>query len=211
MSNVLTDASLPWPALDTLLNKTSPSSRYPTGFPEEYSRALAVTLAWSVLQLHGTGWLPEHWSKNSVHFRRTGDSEEPYVVAAFNESLSETCRRSEFGPNPYLVGLGIVLLELAQQVTFESWVSPNHDIPAYDDNIRKACLGGLWVDQARSNKIISKRYADVVKRCLWGCASQGQISHTIDSLQLWHTVYFEILQPLRDELSSATDDLLLEV
>jgi hypothetical protein len=169
-----------------------------------------VILASSVLQLHGTGWLPEDWSKNSVHFRRTFESEEPYAFAAFDASLRETSRTSQLGPNPYLVGLGIVLLELAQQLTFESWVChQNYELPAHNDNIRKAYLGDLWADHARSNKIISNRYAGVVKRCLWGCASQRQIAQTIDSFQLWHTVYFEIFQPLREELSKATDDLLL--
>ena len=209
-SNVLTNASLPWPTLDTLLDKTSPSSRYPTGLAQEYSHGLALTLASSVLHLHGTGWLPEHWSKNCVHFRRTLDSEEPYVVAAFNASLCETSRRSQLGPNPYLVGLGIVLLELAQQATFESWVCHKYDIPADDDNLRKAYLGDLWADQACSNHMISERYMGVVKRCLWACGSPCQVSQTVDSLQLWQTVYFEILQPLRDELSRRTDNLSLE-
>jgi hypothetical protein len=211
-SNVLPEIGVPLPTLETLLDKSWPSSPFPTGLSRESTLSLAMTLTSSVLQLHETGWLPEHWCKNRIHFRRVLDVEEPYVIGAFNGLAGETSKTSEWGPNPYLVNLGIVLLELAEQLTFESWADTrNYGIPADNDNIRQACLGDTWAEQALSNKVISPRYAAIVKRCLWGCAGHRQVSQTVDSFELWHTVYFEVFEPLREELERAAENLLLEV
>lgn len=153
-SNVVLDANLPWDTLETLMDKTSLSSRYPTGLAEDYRRTLAVTLASSVLHLHGTGWLPEHWSKSCAHFPRTIDGEIPYVMAVFNASFCDIGKRSQFEPNPY--GLGIALLELAQQVTFEDWVRCNYDIPRANDNLQKAYLREIWTRQVLADRIIRR-------------------------------------------------------
>jgi hypothetical protein len=207
---VSVDPTVPWPTLETILDKTSPSSPYPTGLSREFSLGLAVTLASSVLQLHETGWLPEHWCKTCISFRHALDIEEPYIAARVNVPLHQS--QTQLGPNPYLVGLGIILLELAEQLPFETWMrkSTIQELPPDNDNIRKAMLGDIWVQQALSRKIISRRYADVVQRCLWGCASRGQVGQTIDNSHLWHSVYFEILELLRDELARSSEYLELE-
>jgi len=89
---------------------------------------LAVLLASSVMQLHGTGWLKEFWSSKDIFFEGEGNDSEharldqPLVRGMFNTPHDIDTRMEDDGDdgvsaiilfaNPELFSLGIVLIEL---------------------------------------------------------------------------------------------------
>lgn len=93
---------------------------------------LARTLALSVLRFHSTPWISEVWSSNDIRFLGFDDPtspprplESPFVNVPLSE-LQATQRlepvssgASSLASNPALFNLGVVLIELAYNNTFE--------------------------------------------------------------------------------------------
>lgn len=86
---------------------------------------LAVNLAASLLQYNLTPWLRRCWTKNAVHFfvqTRTVsgiDVEHPLIIKHFSDQANEI---PENDPELALMELGIMLLEIWDMRTFESWL-----------------------------------------------------------------------------------------
>ncbi|KAL9133434.1 MAG: hypothetical protein Q9175_005386 [Cornicularia normoerica] len=90
---------------------------------------LAVNLAASLLQYNLTPWLRRCWTKNAVHFfvqTRTVsgiDVEHPLIIKHFSDQANEILNEiPENDPELALMELGIMLLEIWDMRTFESWL-----------------------------------------------------------------------------------------
>jgi hypothetical protein len=91
---------------------------------------LALTLAYSVLQLHDTPWLPRAWNTEHVFFLRdhVGDTipSHVYVSQTFTSAPRNNMTVDHPGliPNRIVFTLGVALLELAYGSSILSFVKP---------------------------------------------------------------------------------------
>lgn len=104
----------------------------------EHRCHLALKLAPSVMQLHDTPWLTNHWGKEDIPFTRYAngkiDFNSPLIRRTFGSvdttgalTASGAPVISADGSIPCLFSLGIVLLELSYRQTFESLKNQNED------------------------------------------------------------------------------------
>lgn len=85
-------------------------------------RLLAVTLANTVLQFSEGPWLNKKWDKNHISFFETAqnliDFERPYLTTRFQQDTPDNGKEESafqsIHPNPSLLALGILLLEIDQ-------------------------------------------------------------------------------------------------
>lgn len=181
------------------------------------SLCLATKLASSLLQLYATPWLPQNWYENSVQFllhKTRLDADEAYVVISL-EGLSETPRSTTKSDslNPYLVGLGIILLELSEGKSFAQWVSERKDISVQTSDIQdKASVAWKWAKEDARLRCGGPVYRKVIERCL-GCSftSTHPLNHqTLDSAHLREAIYDDVVHPLEKIFNAFTNPLELE-
>jgi hypothetical protein len=177
-------------SLEHLLKERS--RYYPTGLTRVQSLSLAVSLVFSVLQFRGTPWLSGDWGKRSIYITRSYDIAQPYILPTVG---LESPERRNTGPNPYLLNLGIILLELSQNRSFEDWL---HDrgCEAPKDACEKLFMASEWLLENKTRHVVSPRYADVVEQSLLRLGSPSLGDGT------WEAVYKRILQPLKEELAT---------
>ena len=176
---------------------------------------LAVNLASSLLQLHGTPWLSETWCNKCIYFSRLINIEQPYVMLKFgSSSQSETCYPA-FGPNPYLVALGIVLLELWERRSFDDWTKSrsNNSLPENHTLMDRAVAGIEWLRTAVTYPMAdNEEYAKVVQRCLYSSLEPVQPSRELTNQGFHEAVYNQIVAPLeRLYLTVTTTQLPMKV
>ena len=95
---------------------------------------LSFNLASSLLQLYSTPWLTESWTKQNICFWRVPPSlqanniilafepDRPFIVHKFS-GVPAAGQAREVDARDQLLNLGIILLEIRHQMSFESWVS----------------------------------------------------------------------------------------
>ena len=99
-------------------------------FRQEQRSRLGLKLASSVMQLHTTEWLTDHWNKHDILFLRSLDGkvdfDSPFIRRSFGTRNMNLASKSESVPKlhfnasiPCLFSLGIVLLELWYRGLFE--------------------------------------------------------------------------------------------
>jgi len=161
--------------------------------------SLAVNLASSLLQLHATPWLQENWCDKSIYFPRARDVRRPYVVVQSNQSLTTPEPRPAFGPNPYLLSLGIVLLELSERKPFSQWIQEMGYSEVSDNVLEKARIAWEWFDAAYGN--MSEEYARAVEHCLSSVFVALQHKKTLTDEGFRDAVFRDIVQRLEREYS----------
>lgn len=176
-------------SLEYLLSQSARSTRYqPKGLDKRACLFLAANLASAILQLHATSWLPENWSSSSIYFPRPVNFQKPYVMVNLDSSVSH--RPPVIFVNPYLVALGITLLELSERTSFIKWSGA--EIP--EDVTAKAALAWEWLDNVSGN--MSVDYASAVQLCLKSPLTPGQTKLSLDHEEFRDEVCREIVQRL---------------
>lgn len=164
---------------------------------------LAVNLASSLLQYNLTPWLRQCWTKNAVHFfvqtrTVTGiDVEHPLIIRHFGDQASEILEElPENDPELALMELGILLLEIWNMRTFESWLrSAGHvlDKSQVQDRFIRLRYSIAWF-QSLKGKLLPN-YQRVVGICLR--PSVFDLFHTSwEDKDFRMAVYREIIEPL---------------
>ncbi|KAJ5176078.1 uncharacterized protein N7482_001955 [Penicillium canariense] len=181
-------------------------------FRQEHRCRLGLKLASSVMQLHETQWLTNHWNKSDISFTRdsTGriDFNNPLIRRTFGSKTntepflaSRVPQIRADGSIPCLFSLGIVLLELSYRQTFESLKDPKENLlpPEYAD---------LVTGRRLVNSIdCSPNFKKVMKRCISG------LDPAFDSLaedSLRDEVEEKIVQPLEEDLKFYCDKDFVE-
>lgn len=195
------------PSLETVISENSRSAYFPTGLTREECLCLAVNLTSSVLQLHGTPWLPETWCNKCIYFARPVDVEQPYVMISFGGSLSVHKNKTSFGINSYLVGLGIILLELSENRSLHDWLKDRNDNTLPETILDKFVLGRKWLADAVGRKKMSDQYASVVQLCLNSTFDPVPSSTELDDEGFRKAVYDQILLPLGREYVNVKEKL----
>lgn len=129
---------------------------------------IGLTLASSYLQLHSTQWLKSQWNKSDILFPRCGDNvavEEPFVSRGLSTGMLDgSMPASSHG----IVSLGIMLLELAFNMTLEEYDCDGKYVsPEGKRDAQLTWLAAVnWSNSAAEDAGID--FADAVKWCLQG-------------------------------------------
>lgn len=195
-------------SLENILHRTPKSTQRSKGLKKSQRLYVAVILASSLLQLHATPWLPESWCNKSIYF--PVDVEQPYVIIKFDESLALSPTTHTNFLNPYLVALGIILLELSEGISFLEWVSGRNDISLQtDDILNKADVASKWLEESKDAKHMSEAYAEVVRLCL-ECSFmpvQPKSQRTLSNERFREEVYRDVVQQLEKVYETFTNPL----
>ena len=164
---------------------------------------LAVNLASSLLQYNLTPWLRKCWTKNAFHFfvqTRTVsglDIEHPLIMREFSDETDGVLNElPENDPELALMELGILLLEIWNMTTFESWLeTAGHlmDIRQVQDRYIRLRYSIEWF-QSQKGKLLPN-YQKVVGICLR--PSVFDLFNTSwEDNDFRMAVYSEIVEPL---------------
>ena len=164
---------------------------------------LAVNLASSLLQYNLTPWLQRCWTKNAVHFfvqTRTVsgvDIEHPLIMRYFSDQTTEILNEHpENDPELALMELGILLLEIWNMRTFESWLKASGhvvDTSQVQDKYFRLRYSIEWF-QTLKGKLLPN-YQRVVGICLRPSAFDP-FNTSWEDEDFRTAVYSEIIEPL---------------
>ena len=161
--------------------------------------SLSLTLTSSLLQLCSTSWLSAFLSKERICFFRTRASpNEGFVIDADHPFI--TYRKEASDPSPrdchvkrQLLELGILLLELWHDISFESWAAETNSVPGSSYGTRYESVVS-WL--RRSAEDILPSYHDVVLRCI-ECAFPTEWSYqNWQDQTLRKAICEEVIRPL---------------
>jgi hypothetical protein len=187
----------------------SPSPHQSKGLKPRQCITLAVTLASSLLQLHATPWLPEDWCNTSIYFPLNGD--QPYVKILLQPLPALLPPVQDHYLNPYIVHLGIVLLELSQGKLFAEWVHGRNDITLRPNDIKdKASAALKWLKEGAIFKNVGEAYPQVVELCLECSFSPVQSQNTLSNEKFRSLVCRDVVEKLEDIYRTVTDPLKLK-
>lgn len=165
---------------------------------------LALILAYSLLQLCGSPWLNEPFSKEQITFFKSADEldyDRPYISTRFDESTTAAKRpdMNRLHRNPSILSLGILLLELHKERPIEAYRKPDDLINGTQVNVN---TDYTVVDrEVKKLKDCSLDYQEAIQACLdmpW--KPTGRIS--MDDPATRNGVYDCIIRPLEDELKN---------
>ncbi|MCJ1307423.1 hypothetical protein MMC25_001069 [Agyrium rufum] len=170
------------------------------------SRALAVVLAHAILHYCEGPWVSQTWNKEHVNFFATVDGPDlmrPYLATQFEAptSRSEEASDSIYShPNPALLALGILLLELYLSKPIESlW--------EFDDT--EDGMEGVNTNWITAEKQLEKMgddlyegYRNAIQACLNINYADREDSLSLDDEGFRNLVYERVVVPLEDELDN---------
>jgi hypothetical protein len=136
---------------------------------------LAKELATAVLQFHATPWLKGSWSSSDVYLHRV-DPKTFQAISHINELYLNVSVRGLDGTisgasvmqsrtlirNPFLFGLGVMLLELAHEAPLRS-LRKAADAAANDQNTEYYTADRVRLSVSR---LLGGRYAEVARKCI---------------------------------------------
>ena len=168
---------------------------------------IAVTLASSILQLHGTSWLGPQWSSKDIVFHEkinqaSGPSYSyPYISWKLCKtsngilgSFDTPSRRDRMVRIEVLCALGLTLIELCFGKTLAEMRVPEDGDP-----------NGTMTEMATAYRLsdsvyyeMGVSYGDAVRRCLYQPFDVRDMS--LDNEELQEKVFDEIVTPLNNDL-----------
>lgn len=171
---------------------------------------LAVILASSVLQLHKTPWLNDHWSADNIFFVTRGQDivyKHPFVSQCF-KGIETRSQRQYIPPvlrsvikNQSLYALGILLIELKYKKPIHELHVPE-DGPLSDDPVTAVLTefntADRLVDQLYGE--VGRFYGDAVRRCIR--CEFGQMSSSLDDVDFQIAVYQGVVSLLLQNYDS---------
>ena len=177
--------------------------------------SLALTLASTLIQLIMTPWLDTIWSKDSIRFSvkaSTGDQKldardidlshvdlnHPLVTKGFSDAaptLPPPVDRSE--PRRMILELGIILLELLCERTFEDYLSAiGYDSANRHTYQHRRIVAQLWLDESEAHLL--PRWYKVTARCIQ-CSFDNVPANPQWDKGLFKGFVQGVIEPLREE------------
>jgi hypothetical protein len=191
------------------------------GFPTEQRLRLALSVASSVLYLHGTDWLKAHWTSRDILFIQRHDGDvvyEPFVGQVFELRANKTASRAHLRwpqiMEPSIFALGLFLIELAYGQSWECLrqaVLPDNVIWENERLLVDLAAANAILAQANDEKALPQHrpfhregpcYLEAVRNCISGDFGQSVTSLADDIFR--DAVYQNIVCNLQDAL----DDLM---
>ena len=128
---------------------------------------LALNLASSILQLHTTNWFGETWTKKAIKFFQrqisgtsTIAADTPFILRSYPRALHPSNRNSV---KRDMLELGILLLEIWQQQTFEAWTTTKQ-LAMQTEYSPRMVLAIQWLEATTDD--LTACYADAVSVCV---------------------------------------------
>ena len=160
--------------LEQVLDQTSRDRNLGAKWSLIQRMKLSFSLASSILQLYSTPWLSEPWTKRAIYFWRLGpssqasdmsltfDPDRPFIIHSFPE-LPVACQPHKINARHQLLYLGILLLEIGHERSFEFWTSSRgHTLDkSYGSRYDAA---SEWLRDSQSELVPS--YYDATARCI---------------------------------------------
>lgn len=167
-------------------------------------RRLALTFAYSLMQLHESPWLSGQWEKKRVHFFRMAsgapDLKRPFLSASFDQFPRgpEPVDLSRFHRNSGILRLGILLIEIHNWKPLETFrdesdLLDGEPTPNTDMEVARRVLKTL-------EGYCFETYTSAIESCLsmpW-VSSVSKVS--LDDPETWSGMYRDIVQPLEKEV-----------
>ncbi|KAI4251308.1 MAG: hypothetical protein LQ352_004925 [Teloschistes flavicans] len=179
------------------------------------SLQIAITLASSVIQLDGTGWLKSQWSSQDIIFPLSKGSKDgqcevdhsyPYTTSGFGPHKTSTHAQSPESLTDTttvvhceaLVALGVTLVELCCGQAIEQLQKPQDNCAnaaMIRWNTARRLLGCVYSERG-------EKYGSVVNRCLEGRFDVA--SKSLEDEDLQQAVFDLVVVPLQTELRCHT-------
>lgn len=161
---------------------------------------LAVCVATGILHLHKTPWLPGALRSDNIYFIEQGPSSPKYQNAFVVAKPDETAQTTSFfaHPNPALLALGILLIELIRGQTIDSLRQPGETFRPGPDPV---------ADFVTANRLVteifqcSSNYGSAVRRCINGEFKRGTLDLEDEGFR--QEVYEGVVALLEEDLSLA--------
>lgn len=167
-------------------------------------RRLALTFAYSLMQLHESPWLSGQWEKRRVHFfgmaSGAPDLTRPFLSASFDQFPRgpEPVDLRRFHRNSGILRLGILLIEVHDWKPLENFRDASDLIdgqptPNTDMEVARRVLTTL-------KGYCFETYTSAIEACLsvpW-VSSVSRVS--LDDPETWSGMYRDIAQPLEKEV-----------
>jgi hypothetical protein len=136
------------------------------------STKLALNLASSLIQLHSTNWRHSNWNKTVIEFFQSRYPisitylEQPLLSKVFDRSTinSAISANSSITAREDLLDLGILLLEIWHQKTFESFTTESESVVPDTSYYSRMPVAIRWFDLTADD--LPLKYRDVVSRCV---------------------------------------------
>lgn len=163
---------------------------------------LAVILAHAALHCPAGSWLRADWSKEHVSFFRRGatqqaDLSHPFLTLDFdNQPAGVSLDGSDalFEPQPTLLSLGILLLEVIKGTAIETHHSPEDLIDGRPNEYTNLTTALRLLEKSNGDLFVGYRKA--VKACLEWDTANGELQHE----EFARRMYEVIVEPLEREL-----------
>ena len=135
---------------------------------------LSFNIASSLLQLCSTAWMAESLSKQNIFFWRLKlrpmaggevlhvDTGHPFIIKKFSTTPT-ACRIHRSDARNQLLNLGILLLEIGHERSFESWTSA-HGFTLTEAYGSRYDAASAWLDDSTGTLLSS--YVDAAARCI---------------------------------------------
>ncbi|EKG20782.1 hypothetical protein MPH_01949 [Macrophomina phaseolina MS6] len=173
---------------------------------------IALIMASSLLQLQGTPWLSEDWSKEEIGVLRgvEGEIHTKMLISKSCGSLPQQLRSSPTvnGPRSWegirsrpLFTLGVLLIELCIGKPFEELrrqriCSTPSD--CQESTFLNLTVADEYIDWCYQDR--GPHYGDVVRRCIWCSFDTRNVN--FDDAQFQQAVYHGVVAPLQEDVKN---------
>lgn len=173
--------------------------------PYQNRLQLAVVLSSSILQLHGSHWLPDNIGSRDIFFATKQGYpiyNHPLVMKSLQTDYPAPYKHEgeivmPFKCNPTLFSLGVLLIELILGETFESLRTAQETALGASRLLLDYITAQRVVDQIR---MMSSNYGTAVTRCFGGDLHKND--HSLDSEDFCQEVYAGVVALLEKDLEN---------
>lgn len=183
---------------------------------------LAVNLASTLLQLHGTPWVQERWSKRDILFfashsdgitdprQRPVDIDHPLLNQRFSSTGSETPSTMPNLPRPThpnlsVLSLGIMLLELWFATPIEARRLPSDLADGQPNSSTDLAVAERWVKENSNRENMPAGYWRAVNSCVYCFFDPMPRNKTLEDPDFREAIWQNVAVPLEMELKAWLD------
>ena len=203
--------------LEQIIQETSGESPLKVRWTLIQRMNLSFSLASSLLQLYSTPWLTESWTKQNICFWRLPPSSQandiilafepdrPFIVHRFSD-IPAAGQTHKAVVKFQLLDLGIILLEIRHQMSFESWVS-DHGFTLDDSYSTRYTAAIKWLHDSLGE--VEPSYFDAAARCIECNFQTRSAIPTWEDLELRKAICDLVIKPLWSNCS--TDGYVIHI
>lgn len=196
--------------LEQIIHETSRGSPLKLRWTLIQRMNLSFNLASSLLQLYSTPWLTESWTKQNICFWRLPPSSQaddsllsfepdcPFIVHRFS-GVPAAGQPEKAEAKYQLLDLGIMLLEIRHQKSFESWAKA-HGFALDGSYGTRYTAASRWLRDSSGE--VEPSYFDAAARCIEFTFQTQSAIPTWEDLELRKSICELVIKPLWSNCST---------